>query len=163
MTVPGALAVVFDIEAEHPDLGRVVRTQTVSVNVQFGLADITLSAPRLEEIQTTADGRRVALHVQPKDEFGNFLGPDVGHRLKVNLDVGRVETPVEDLGDGRYIVRLLVPEGVDPQVNMTVMGEPFFGRKLSDYGQASTDTRPVWMLVLAILIVLAIVLWSTRH
>jgi hypothetical protein len=162
LTVPGAIAVVFDIEAEPPGLGRIVRTQTVSANVRFGRAEAKLSALQLETIQTTAAGRRVALHLQPKDAFGNVLGPDVGGRLKVDLDAGQVEAPVEDLGDGRYIVRLLVPEGLDPRLTIAVMGEPFYAGKLSGYGGGIADAPQVWMLVLAVLILLAITLWSTR-
>jgi hypothetical protein len=163
LTVPGAVSVVFEIEAEPPGLGRVLRTQAVAANVRFGRADFKTSEPQLETLQATADGRRVALRLRPKDAFGNFLGPDLGRRLRVDLDSGRVEPDVADLGDGRYVVRLILPQDVDPKLTLTVMGEPFFEGKLSEYDQGGSASRPIWMLVLAILALLAIALWSTRR
>lgn len=128
--VPGSYQVVFEVEGEHPAVGKFRRTETRSTLVEFGRADFRDSDVRIVRRDPSGDGKGFYLLVRPRDSYGNFLGLDYAHRIVVTTSEGSVG-PARDLLDGSYELPLLVPPGSDPQVRLEVMGEPLLDRPLS--------------------------------
>ena len=96
--IPGHYKITFNIEGKSKSKGRFVRTETRSVVVKFGAFDFSKSQFNIDK---TAN-RRYTVTLQPKDKFGNFLGPDHSNMFDVKVSSGSVRE-VKDNGDGSYI------------------------------------------------------------
>ena len=164
-SVPGTYRAVISIEGEADGVGSFVRSETLSTHVNFAHADITLSAPKIQEISETADGRQLRLSLRPQDSLGNFLGPDYASHIQVTLAEGTVAKEIKDHGDGRYDIDLSVPGASDPALTITVVGEPVFSGTLSELDAiAHGRNAESWTYLLAILVVVALVmLWLLRQ
>jgi photosystem II stability/assembly factor-like uncharacterized protein len=130
--VEGTYSVIFQVDGERTDIGKYQRTEILSTMVRFSKADFNVSDLRVTFVEETAAGRSLLLHIRPKDRFGNFLGPDYGHRINATLSVGSVGTDRTDLVDGSYTIPLLVPDGEDPILTVSVMDERVYEGPLSD-------------------------------
>jgi hypothetical protein len=130
--IEGIYTVIFRVEGESTIAGKYNRTETLSTLVRFGKAELEASKlfARLEE--ATQDGRRMILTVRPKDRFGNYLGPDYGHRIKVTLSADSVSSDKEDHGDGSYSLLLFIPSSTDPILTVSVMDQPLYEGPLSE-------------------------------
>lgn len=130
--IEGIYTVIFRVEGESTIAGKYNRTETLSTLVRFGKAELEASKlfARLEE--ATQDGRRMILTVRPKDRFGNYLGPDYGHRIKATLSAGSVSSDKEDHGDGSYSILLFIPSSTDPILTVSVMDQPLYEGPLSE-------------------------------
>lgn len=129
--IPGSYTVLFQVEGEHPDIGLYKREEVLSTIVLFGKAERKRSDLRLSLIEETADGRHMLLSLRPEDQFGNYLGPDYGHRIKMVLPTESVSADKKDLADGSYTIPLFVPHGTDPYMTLTIMDQPVFKGPLS--------------------------------
>ncbi len=127
----GTYTVNFHIEGEHSDIGKYERTEILSTTVRFAKAEFNVSDLRVSLLEKTADGRRMLLHIRPKDRFGNYLGPDYGHRIKVSLSDVSVDVDKSDLVNGGYTIPLFIPLTTDPVLTVTVMDETVFKDRLS--------------------------------
>ena len=107
--------------------------------VRFGKADVAASAVGVTTIGVTPDGRRLSLYLRPTDGT-NYLGPEYGPRIKVSLSAGTVG-PASDILDGGYTFPLVVPQGTDPVINVTIVGEPFY--RCEEVGASIGSERPV--------------------
>ena len=128
--IPGPYTVLFRIDGEHPQLGRYVRTESVSTMVEFARADVDASEFQVVEWVVGPDIDRLRLWVRPRDRFGNYLGPDYGHVIDVTVSAGNIEELV-DLGDGGYEMRLTIPTGSDPDIDLAVMNETLYTGPMS--------------------------------
>lgn len=128
----GIYTVIFNVEGERPDIGKYNRTETLSTTVRFGKAKLDASELKVSLLRETEDVRVMELSICPKDQFGNYLGPDYGHGIKVSLSQGSVDSTPKDLINGGYSINLSVPPSVDPELVVTVVGEPVFKGLLSE-------------------------------
>jgi len=128
-SIAGPYSAHFQVQGSRPDIGSYRRVQTASKMVRFGKADVAASAVGVTTIGVTPDGRRLSLYLRPTDGT-NYLGPEYGPRIKVSLSAGTVG-PASDLLDGGYTFSLVVPQGTDPVINVTIVGEPFYHDRLS--------------------------------
>jgi hypothetical protein len=159
VTVPGMYRIVFQIEGEHSEIGTFVRTDSMSVHVGFGIADLPTSSVHVEPVGTTANVRELRLQLQPRDQFGNYLGPDYGDRIQIKLTEGSVGKDIQDTGDGTYSVSLLIPEGADPDIAINVRGESLFSGPVSGLKPKKEGISLLWWLFVLILIVVILLLW----
>jgi hypothetical protein len=131
--ITGTYTVIFQVEGERSDIGEYRRTETLSTMVRFGKAELDASDLRVTLLKETADGRHMLLSIRPKDRFGNYLGPDYGHRIKVSLSAGSVDNDnKQDLVDGSYTIPLFVPPATNPVVTVSVMDQTVFEGPLSE-------------------------------
>lgn len=128
----GTYTVIFQVEGERSDIGKYERTEILSTMVRFDKAERAASNLRLTLLEETAEGRSMLLSIRPKDRFGNYLGPDYGHRIKVSLSEGSVGTDKQDLVDGSYTIPLFIPPATDPVMTVTVMNQPVYKGRLSE-------------------------------
>lgn len=54
--------------------------------VRFDKAVMDNSGVYVRLMDKTSKGRYMRFHIRPVDCFGNYLGPDYAHRIKVFLD-----------------------------------------------------------------------------
>ncbi|MFX0196680.1 MAG: S8 family serine peptidase [Candidatus Hodarchaeota archaeon] len=127
----GTYSVIFQVEGERSDIGKYVRSEILSTMVRFEKAEYAASDLRVKLIEKTADGRRIVLSIRPKDRFGNYLGPDYGDRIKVELSAGSVGVEKQDLADGSYTIPLFVPPSTNPVLTVSVMDQPVYEGPLS--------------------------------
>ncbi len=149
-TMPGIYTAVFRFEIEDPKFGTIRRIEAVSTLVRFGKAELEESDVRLTLLARTDRGREMELHLSPRDRYGNYLGPDFGRDIRVDVSEGIAAGEARDLGNGTYVVPLIVPEGADPKLTLTVAGEEVFGGALSDLG-APADWQGLTLVRLLIL------------
>jgi hypothetical protein len=165
--VPGIYRVVVHIAGEHPDLGSIDRTSAISTVVRFGKADLSASDLRIKMLKEEDRAVKKAIYVKPRDTYGNFLGPDFGNTIQVELSEGTVADGAEDQGDGTYIIPIVVPKGADPKVTLALLGEVLFDGNLSTMPESADHVGPVkiWgYLALALLIVMMVrLLWFRRR
>ncbi len=128
--IPGPYTVVFHVSGQHPQIGRYVRTESLSTVVEFAKPDLDESDIRVVDRVVGPDIDRLRLWVRPRDMYGNYLGPDYGHVIDVSVSDGSVKDIV-DLGDGWYEALLTVPTGSDPNIDLTVMNEPLYSGPVS--------------------------------
>jgi hypothetical protein len=131
VSVPGIYTVVFQVDGQHPKLGSIQRTETLSTFVRFGSADAGASALSVETVGGTAEQAEMAIRLRPRDAHGNFLGPDAAHEIHVALSDGMVAKEITDLGDGGYFISVLAPRSSDPTVTITVAGVRLYRGALS--------------------------------
>ena len=112
-----------------------------------------------------------ALSMRPQDSFGNVLGPGFGRQIQAVLSAGMaadtVTGPVADLGNGTYVITLLVPPDSDPRLTLTVLGAVLFEGALSelpeDTGQDGADRLWVLLAVGALLLLVVAFVWLIRR
>ncbi len=130
-TVPGSYTFEINIEGNHSDIGEYKRTETFSKIVTFNTAKFSKSNVFAKELGVTADGRKLELHLRPRDGFGNYLGPDYGNRIGVSISDQPVPGKPVDGIDGSYIIPFKVPEGNDPIVTIDVLDHTLYNGELS--------------------------------
>jgi hypothetical protein len=166
-TVPGIYRVVVHIAGENPDLGSIDRTSAISTVVRFGKADLSASDLRIKKVKETDRAVTKAIYVKPRDTYGNFMGPDFGNTIQVELSEGTVADGAQDQGDGTYIIPIVVAKGADPKVTLALLGEVLFDGNLSTMPESADHVGPVkiWVyLAVALLIVMMVrLLWSRRR
>ena len=123
---------VFTVEGERPILGQYRRTEALSTIVRFGNADFGSSVVGLRLLDDPVGKWNAILQLRPKDRDGNFLGPDYGHQITVEIDPpGEASDERRDLADGNYEIPLRIPSGTDPSITIRVMDEPFYSGPVS--------------------------------
>lgn len=106
---PGLHSFKVVIQFETPGSGPICRTDMVSVNVGPGKADSKLTGVTVMEF--SKDKLKGALiHITPRNEKGQLLGPGLGHELKVIVEKKELEIEVEDQLDGTYRIELSQPK-----------------------------------------------------
>jgi len=128
--IPGPYTVVFHVNGVHPQIGRYIRTESLSTVVEFARANVDASDIRVVDRVVGPDIDRLHVWVRPRDVFENYLGPDYGHVIDVSVAGGSVKDIV-DLGDGWYQAWLTVPTGSDPNIDIKVMNEPLYSGAVS--------------------------------
>ena len=127
----GIYNVFFQATGKHPDIGAYSRTQTISTMVRFDKAVTDKSGVYVRLLDKTSKGRYMRFHIRPVDGFGNYLGPDYTHRIKVFLDGKVVDDEYKDAGDGSYGLTFFVPHNTDPKISVLVMDKSVFEGPLS--------------------------------
>ena len=165
-TVPGIYRAEARVSGESATLGKIDRTAAVSTVVRFGKAELGVSELKIKQLETTDRELVKALYVRPQDTHGNFLGPDFGKHIQVTLSEGTVADPVEDQGDGTYVIPLVVDAGSDPNVTLTVLDELLYDGKISGIpespGPNGVDKKWLYLPVVLLLVVIA-VWWLNRR
>lgn len=129
--VVGSYRVTFTIEGEHEGVGAYRRAETRSTFVRF-TPDPRASAVVATVVQHTPDLRRLVIRTVPRDPFGKPVGPGWGHQVRVALSQGSAQTDsIRDLVNGVYEIPITVPSHSDPNVTVSVMGEPLYQGPLS--------------------------------
>jgi subtilisin family serine protease len=150
---PGIYTVEFTAEGEHPGVGRYHRTETLSTLVRFGKADVDASEIDLRKLDDPVGDWNARLTVRPKDRLGNYLGPDYGHVLAV--DVGEPAAASQewrDLADGRYEMLVRIPDGADPVVGLRVWDQVLYDGPASALKYRLAKVL-WWVWVLAVLLI----------
>lgn len=121
---PGTYTITYTIKGKHPYTGAFERVEQRIVVVKF--AGFVMNASDLVIRRTSTTGPvRWTWAFTPKDNAGNFLGPDYGDVIKISSTTGKVQG-VRDLGNGRYEIDILAPNGVRPDINISLYDEPWF-------------------------------------
>lgn len=157
-TIPGTYTVSFDIEAEDRVLGSLRRAQTMSTQVRVAAVQAESSSVRLQRLAETGRGREVALRLTPRDRFGNHLGPDQGQLISVKAGADVRRGPLRDLGNGTYVVPLVLPATGDPEVTLSLAGTPLFTGSVSELEPPIPQRELVVWIALVIGWVLAVLL-----
>jgi hypothetical protein len=130
-TIPGVYSAVVTIRGSDPALGRFERTETVTAVVRFGQALLAASGLRLREYPGAAD-RLIQLVLEPRDRYGNRLGPGLASSLDAELSAGRAIAGAQDLGDGRYLYLFKLPRQPGVRLTLAIGGAPFFAGTIED-------------------------------
>ena len=149
----GSYTVIFTIEGQDPHIGVYRRTEERSTVVHFGEPDFGRSNVQLIDQGGDPSQRFLELQIRPRDHAGNYLGPDYGHKIRIELSDGSVSRDVEDRGDGTYSVTLTVPPDVDPELRIEILGKPLFEGQMSD-----VDKINPWLWVFLILLLLLLLI-----
>ena len=154
--VPGSYRVVFKVEGSDEALGSLVRSQSAAARLHLGPLDPAKSALSVRFLKSGVDGREVTLHLRPRDRFGNYLGPDYGRQISLKLSDGAAVATTGDLGNGSYVIPVVVPPNADPDVILEVAGEVLFEGKLSTLpgDERGRGKSWLWLAIAAILLVL---------
>ncbi|HUI28921.1 MAG TPA: VWA domain-containing protein [Candidatus Acidoferrales bacterium] len=132
----GTYSIIFEVAGKNNSIGDYQRTEILSADVRFGKAESDKSDLYVSLFDKTADGRKMLLHIRPKDQFDNFLGPDYGDHIHVSLSLGSVNPNMSDLLDGDYTIPLNVPLTSDPKIRVTVMNDTVYDGPLSKLERA---------------------------
>ena len=146
--IPGSYTVTFTIEAQDSAGGTIRRVDTASTQVRFAGADLQASDLRVHRLATTDRGEELELSLRPRDRFGNMLGPDFGRTLSVSLSNGAATSTPRDLGNGRYVFPIVIPTGVDADVEIRVGDVSLSAGPLS--GLIEADEEFNWQLLTAL-------------
>ena len=116
----GPYQVVYLITGEKKAAGTFSRVETVSTIVQFVHVDANESLKSYSFLSNVWQ-----FTVQPKNIYGNLLGPEYIHGINVVTSAGIVSN-VKDNLNGSYTYTLSgVPAGIVPKINIIVLGESF--------------------------------------
>ena len=135
----GTYTVIFTVAGEHPHTGEYYRSETLSTVVSIGRVRLGNSILKARQLQATPNGRIMELLVLPRDKPGNYLGPDYGHAIAVKLSKGSLGSQKKDNLDGSYTIPLIVPPGEDPEITVTVKGNPLYQGPLSKLETGKTS------------------------
>jgi hypothetical protein len=130
-TIPGVYSAVVTFRGIDPALGRFERTETVTAVVRFGAALLSASRLQLREYPAGGD-RMVQLVLEPRDRYGNLLGPGLASSLDAQLSAGRAVGGAHDLGDGRYLYLFKLPRPPGVKLKLAIGGAPFFAGTIED-------------------------------
>jgi len=126
--VPGNYRLGLRIDASTP-CGRVHREESTSLLVSLARLD-----PDHSKVTVLPLGESTyALLVAPADRFGNLLGP--GHAADIDVCVkgeASLEGGVRDRFDGSYEQKLMMKEGVEPLLTISVAGQQLFHARFGD-------------------------------
>jgi hypothetical protein len=156
----GPYRVVFLIKGSRSDIGSYVRTETVSLMVNFGNIDDAKSVK-----SHTWKGDTLILVFKPMNVYGKLMGPAYESRIHVTPAPSKV---VDNL-DGSYnCIFYNTPEASDPQITIAINGEEFYTGPASKF-----DNKPgcdafychwwFWLLILILIIIIAYLLWKKKH
>jgi len=121
---PGLYHVRFEAQGNHPVIGSYLRFEETTPLVVFGTPDSKRSTLCL------VYENPLVLLIRPVDIHGNLLGPNQVDAIKIEISAGSAARPIDYL-DGRYMVQLFVPDGVDPKISIRINGRSLFNGELS--------------------------------
>jgi hypothetical protein len=115
-TVPGLYRVTLRITGDGGKLGTYERQSTVTAIVRFAEAELSQS-----DVTTRAlKGGSIEVTLRPRDKYGNLLGPGLSSEVQLAVSSGRVDAGPEDLGDGGYRFRVILPKAGNPTLILVV-------------------------------------------
>jgi hypothetical protein len=155
-TTPGSYSVTYRIRAEHPELGVIERTETVSVAVGIGEIDLDRSNLQVRLLEQSMRGSELEVMIRPQDFHGNYLGPDNASLLTLASSSGQLAA-ARDLGEGTYAFPILVAPDEDPTLTLAVAGVEVFAGLLSELPQAWEPFSASLLIVLVVLLILVTV------
>ncbi len=110
LTQTGLHSVKVKFQTETPEDGPIQRVDLISVLVGSGSADPKHTTIVLMELQ--GKGKKgVSARVTPRNAHGQLIGPGHPGDFRVRIGTSEVKAEVEDLLDGCYEVKLLLPTG----------------------------------------------------
>jgi hypothetical protein len=137
-TTPGTYTITYTIKGKHPFTGDFERVEQRIVVVKF--AGFDMNASDLIIRKTAAAGNvKWTWAFTPKDNAGNFLGPDYGNVIKIISTNGTVQG-IRDLGNGRYEIDIIAPNGVRPNIDISLYDEPWFNGLVPDAAGGGSGT-----------------------
>ncbi len=142
IALPGTYKVTFSIRGSDPVGRDFARTEIRFAQVTVGtinFPDIGLATQRLKTPRRSADAGVLKLTLRPRDEYGNYLGPDYADRIRVLA--GGTAAPVVDLLDGSYEVTVPASAGEDPELELSVLGRCLFTGSASELAEGVPASR----------------------
>ena len=124
--VPGTYTIIYKIKGSHPYLGDFEREEQRSIVVRFGEFDYDAS-----DVVTGKQGPDLSgnytwtWEFEPKDMFGNYLGPDYGSVLDISTSTGTL-TDVRDLGNGSYEIEITTTTDSKPDITVELYDEVWY-------------------------------------
>lgn len=152
--VVGIYTVNFEIEVKDQQFGVLRRSHSVSLPVRVGGADFKSSNITVTTLSKTDRGREAALRLTPRDRLGNYFGPDHGDLIALKTSTTEAQGSPDDLGNGSYVIPLILPLDGDPEVTLTVAGDQLFAGPVSMLEPASDEPTGAFRLILWIALVL---------
>lgn len=120
----GLYHVRFEARGTHPVIGSYFRFEEATPLVVFGTPD------RKRSTLCLVYENPLVLLIRPVDIHGNLLGPNQVDAINIEMSAGSSSSLVDYL-DGRYMVRLFVPDGVDPEIGIRINGRTLYDGLLS--------------------------------
>ena len=143
----GAYTVIFRLEGNRPDIGSYERTEVRSATLTFATPSRDASVVRAEFVRQDEAVRRYDLIVQPVDGLGNYLGPDYGHAIRVQVNGVRITAEPEDRLDGSYAFPFVASTSPTlTNVMVTVLGRPLYDGSLEDIAQGRSPRVRTFLL-----------------
>lgn len=162
VTVPGTYRIDFELSGHNAKVGTFHRSQSVTTHVAFAAADPEASAVTLTSVPAIDGKPRAVIAVQPRDAFGNYLGPDYASQLRIAVR-GKPAREILDDGNGTYRVELIGPYDPADSITVDVFAQPLFAGVLREIEKTpEAPARPWWQYVLALAIV-AVVIVALRR
>ncbi len=128
--VPGTYTITYQVSGTHPLTGPFEREEKQSVTVRFGSFDFESSDVI---INRRLNGESIiwTWNFVPKDDFGNYLGPDYADLLQIRSSNGNIQN-VTDNGDGSYSFEVVSNAGTVPNVKIGLYEETWFDGQIPD-------------------------------
>ncbi|WP_109853246.1 VWA domain-containing protein [Aquimarina sp. AU58] len=138
--IPGTYTIIYTIKGNHPFLGNFERTEQRSVVVRFANFSFDDSDVFISKSGPGADGNYTWIwEFEPKDKFGNYLGPDYGHVFDIHVTNG-VLKEIKDMGNGTYQIEMSTTTDRKPDIKIQLYDEVWHDGTLPD-----TNTKQ-WFL-----------------
>jgi hypothetical protein len=153
----GVYQILYTVNYDSPDTGKIHRLAAQSVYVRFGDLDMEGS-----NIANSISGTTTTITMKPISNVGKLIGPGQQHAFAFNgSNLGVVN--VTDHQDGRYT---FVVEG-DPNqnVDITLLGESIHSGPLEEFGEDGNEFPWFWLLliIIIVIIIIIVVLWLLRR
>lgn len=150
-TVPGVYTVVFDAAARAEGGGELRRAGAISTVVRVGPAKAETSGVRVVPRAAGAREREAEILLSPRDAFGNHLGPGLAAAVAITVGDGAELGQVRDLDNGTYAAHLVLAEGADPNVTVSIAGEPLTAGRISSLAPPRRSGRLFsWVGIVAV-------------
>ncbi len=133
INVSGNYRIIYWLEAEHPELGTIIRTKQESKFAEFPSLQLEIAAS--EVIYASSDNQlNASVTVKPSYRSNGktyFVGPGYGYAFSVADDKLR-PLDIKDLGDGSYELTYEVLDGKrNPDAQIYLLDEPIHEGPLS--------------------------------
>jgi hypothetical protein len=146
--VTGAYQVIYSLEAETPQTGKFVRTDMETTVLELDQVALDNSTPSVSRSADT-----VRLTIRPRSASGLFLGPDYNQQIKLTTSTGKVEKIIDGV-DGSYTIVISgVPESVNPDISLTILGQKIYEGALADIAPTPIYKKWWFWLLIALVIV----------
>lgn len=163
--VEGILKIIFHIQADINEVGRVERMKEQTVNVKYGTINHNLSVRdnRIQIIPTTLKlPSKGIITVRPAYKFNNkkyFIGP--GYTNAISLTGENIKTSeVTDNGDGSYNVVFDLANELNPEIQLNLLGEEIYSGKLKKF---DNWLWPKWLELLRNILIILLLIFVVMY
>jgi hypothetical protein len=148
--ITGPYNVIFLISGSDSTIGKYIRTETRSTVLELDEVNLDESSPSV-----VRSGDTLKVNIRPRSKSGLYLGPDYTNAIQLTSSAGKIGQTIDNV-DGSYTILVFgVPENVNPDITVTVLGQEIYKGKANSFGEPWHVTY-WWIWVILILLIILI-------